>query len=151
MKKRKMSVDDGHELANALYAMETNAPALRADIKQLERVQRLATRLVRGLRYVPYEERLHQLNLFSLDPRRLIKVYKNLKGEVDLNPFDVFPLPTPSRARRAHLQTTARTKPSSTKERCLFCPCGEILEQTSSTPSLGTLRFYLQKTSVPIH
>ncbi len=40
------------------YAMEANAPTLRADINQLERVQRLATRLVRGHRHVPYEERL---------------------------------------------------------------------------------------------
>ncbi len=71
MKKRKLSVDDGHELANALYAMETNAPTLRADKKQLERVQRRATRLVIGLRYVPYEERLRQLNLFSVERRRL--------------------------------------------------------------------------------
>ncbi len=32
---------------------------------------------------------------------------------------------------------------------CLFCPRGEILEQTSSTPSSGTLRSYLQKTAGP--
>ncbi len=40
------------------YAMEANAPTLRAEINQLERVQRLSTWLVRGLRHVPYEERL---------------------------------------------------------------------------------------------
>ncbi len=37
------------------YAMEANAPTLKADINQLERVQRLATRLVRGLRHGPYD------------------------------------------------------------------------------------------------
>ncbi len=129
------------------YAMEANAPTLRVDINQLERVQRLATRLVRGLRQVPYEERFRHLNLFSLERRRLradlILAFKIFKGEVDLNP------PTPSRSTRVHLPITARIKPSSTKERCLFCPCGEILEQTSSTPSLGTLRLHLQKTVGP--
>ncbi len=51
--------------------MEAIAPSLRADINQLERVRRLATRLVIGLRHVPYEERLRQLNLFPLERRRL--------------------------------------------------------------------------------
>ncbi len=39
--------------------------------------------------------------------------------------------------------------PSSTKEWCLLCLDSEILEQTSSTPSLGILSFYLQKTVGP--
>ncbi len=76
------------------YAMEANAQTLRADINQLERVQRLATRLVRGLRHVPYEERLRQLNPFSLDRRRpradLILAFKIFKGEVDLNLSEFF-------------------------------------------------------------
>ncbi len=74
------------------YAMEANAPTLRAGINQLERVQPLATRLVRGLRHVPYEERLRQLNLFSRERRRLradlILAFKIFKGEVDLNRLD---------------------------------------------------------------
>ncbi len=76
------------------YAMEANAPTLRADTNQLERIQRLATRLVSGLRHVPYEERLRQLNLFSLERRRLradlILAFKIFKGEVDLNPSEFF-------------------------------------------------------------
>ncbi len=74
--------------------MEANAPTLRADINQLERVQRLATWLVRGFRQVPYNERLRQLNLISLERRRLradfILAFKIFKGEVDLSPSDLF-------------------------------------------------------------
>ncbi len=84
--------------------MEANAPTLRADINQLERVQHLATRLVRGLRHVPYEERLLQLNLFLLERRRLradlILAFKIFKGEVDLNPSEFF-LP-PRASLRGH-------------------------------------------------
>ncbi len=87
------------------YAMEAKAPTLRADINQLERVQRLATRLVRGLRHVPYEERLRQLNLFSLKGRRLradlILAFKIFKGEVDLNPAEFFLRP-PRAGLRGH-------------------------------------------------
>ncbi len=43
----------------------------------------------------------------------------------------------------AHLPIAARTKPSSTQERCLFSSSCEILEQTSGTFSLVTLGIYL--------
>ncbi len=53
------------------HAMETGSLNLKTDISHQERVERLATRLVRGLRHVLYKKRLCHFKFFSLDSRRL--------------------------------------------------------------------------------
>ena len=66
------------------YAVQAWSPYLEQDKLKLEKVQRRATKIVPELSELPYEERLAQLGLPSLEARRergdLIEVFNILKG-----------------------------------------------------------------------
>ena len=66
------------------YAVQFWSPYYRKDIESLEAVQRRMTKMIQGLRNLPYKDRLKCLNLHSLERRRargdMIEVYKWVKG-----------------------------------------------------------------------
>ena len=53
------------------YCIQFWSPYYRKDIDKLERVQRRVTKMIPRLRCKPYEQRLQELNLFSLSKRRM--------------------------------------------------------------------------------
>ena len=71
------------------YAIQTWSPYQKGDIEHLEKVQRRATRLVKGYRKLSYEERLRKLGLTTLQTRRLrgdlIETFKIITGKEQVN------------------------------------------------------------------
>ncbi len=65
------------------YAVQFWSPHLRKDIDLLERVQHRATKLIQGNSNLDYRDRLKNLNMYTLEEKRLrgdlIQVFKFIK------------------------------------------------------------------------
>jgi len=75
------------------YAVQAWRPYKQKDIDRIERVQRRATKMIRGLESDSYNQRLIKTGLISLEMRRLradlIEVFKIMKGMEDI-PQEMF-------------------------------------------------------------
>jgi len=82
------------------------APQCRRDMGILERVQRRATNVPKGLEHLSYKEKLRDLGLFSLEKRRLnveiINVYKYQKGPCKEEGAWLFPVVRSDRRGSGH-------------------------------------------------
>ncbi|KAK4816059.1 hypothetical protein QYF61_011067 [Mycteria americana] len=66
------------------HCIQLWSPQHRKDMDLLERVQRRATKMIRGMQHLSYEDRLRELGLFNPEKRRLRRhltaAFQSLKG-----------------------------------------------------------------------
>ncbi len=90
------------------YAIQANWPYLKKDIHRLERIQQPATRWVKGLRGLSYEERPRELKLQSLEKRRirndLVLTHKIMFHQIDLEASKLFKFSRRPGLRRSSLR-----------------------------------------------
>ena len=90
------------------YCLQAAGPYMKHNLKALERVQRRASKLVVGMRKLPYEERLRRLQMIKIEDRAirgdLIETYKILTGKLNVDPNKFFKRDNATRTRGHHLK-----------------------------------------------
>ena len=56
------------------YCIQTGSPQYRRDMDLLKCIQRRATKMIQGMEHLSCKDRLRELELFSLEYRRLWKI-----------------------------------------------------------------------------
>ena len=89
------------------YGISVWSPHLRKHDKEIEQIQRRATRLIKGFEHYNYPERLQELNLSTLYYRRcrcdLIQVFRIIKQIDHINSDSFFDLNIGITRKKSHL------------------------------------------------
>jgi hypothetical protein len=135
------------------YSAPVWTPFHKTDNDKLESVQRRATKLVPGLKFKSYSERLEQLNLPSLEFRRmrgdLIEVFKIMSGHYNIDPKDFFQVPTNNQTR-GHSKKIAKPSIRTTLKKNSFSyrtidSWNSLPESIIQAPSLNSFKNRLDK------
>ena len=94
------------------YCIQAVGPYTAQDIKLLEQVQRRATKMVKQIKNLSYEERLLRLKMPSIKDRLqrgdLIETFKLLTGKINVDSRQFFELDDQERTRGHHLKLKKR-------------------------------------------
>ena len=137
------------------YAIQAWSPYLRKDIDCLERVQRSATKMVKGFCKLPYELRLKRLKLTSLEKRRqrgdLIETYKILTDKEGVDPHCFFTQDKNRYGTKGHeLKLYTRRSRLELRRNFLQSTCGETLEQVTRISGHGRVCQRVQESTRPM-
>ena len=107
------------------YCVQAWSPHLVKDKDCLERIQRRATKLVKGFSKLTYEDRLKKLGIYSLEKRRLrgdlIEAYKILTGKERVDKDKFFTPALNDHGLRGHTWKLFKPRCRSTIRRSFFC------------------------------